>query len=193
MKCKILSIVLLLWLLILPVSAAQQGSLLINNVNASVTCYPVADKTGVLTADFAQSGVTELSEQADIARQLKIYAQEHQLTGQTLTPNDAHEVLFTSMDEGWYLICSNISPGEFAPFLMQIPTRIGENVIYHVQATPKEETPQQTQPGGSDEVEPNIPQTGHIQWPKYLLLALGGLCVLMGAGMVMLGREKRYE
>lgn len=193
MKYRILSVVLLLWLLMLPVSASQQGSLLINNVDASVTCYAVADKAGTLTADFAQSGINELSEQADIARQLRAYAQEHQLTGQTLTPDDAHEVLFAAMDEGWYLICSNASPGEFAPFLMQIPTRVGDNVIYHVQATPKEETPQETQPGGSGGAEPNIPQTGHIQWPKYLLLTLGGLCVLTGAGMVLLGREKRYE
>lgn len=193
MKYRILSIVLLLWLLMLPVSATQQGSLLINNVDASVTCYAVADKAGVLTADFAQCGVSVLSEQADVARLLKTYALDHQLTGQTLTPDDNHEVLFTPMEEGWYLVCSNVSPGEFAPFLMQIPTKVGDNVIYHVQATPKEETPRETQPGGSGEAEPNIPQTGHIQWPKYLVLVLGGLCVLTGAGMVLLGWEKHYE
>lgn len=193
MKCRILSLVMLLWLLTLPVSAAQQGSLLINNVDASVTCYAVADKDGVLVSDFAGSGVTTLSEQADLARQLKNYALDNQLVGQTLTPDDAGEVLFTPMDEGWYLVCSNVSPGEFAPFLMQIPTRVGDNVIYNVQATPKEETPAETQPGGAGEAEPNIPQTGHIQWPKYLLLALGALCVLAGASMTVLGRERRYD
>lgn len=196
MKHRIISLLMLLPLLALPVFAAQEGSLQVRNVEASVTCYMVADKDGVPTADFGDCGITEFTEQTATpaaAKQLKEYALNKQLTGKTLTPEDNGEVLFTPLTEAWYLVCSNASPGEFAPFLMQIPTKVGSNLIYHVQATPKEETPSETQPGGSGGTGGNIPQTGYVQWPKYLLLALGGACVLAGAGMTVLGQEKRYD
>ncbi len=200
MKRRILSmiaVILLVGLMALPVSAASEGSLLLQKIDASVTLYVVADTEGNLSDAFAACGLDGINTKnatADTAKKLQTYALQNQLAGQTMFPDADRKLLFSSLEERWYLICSNAQPGEFAPFLAQIPTVIGEKTIYHIQATPKtEDTPCQIPPISPVEPNPSIPQTGFIQWPKYLLLGVGGILILFGAIAIVFGREKRYD
>ena len=196
MKNRIMCLLLLLSLLVLPVSAAQEGSLLINNADSPATLYVVADQDGKLTEAFTGCGLAAITEEtatAENAKLLRTYVQSSHLAGQVLEPTAERQIIFAPLKESWYLVCSNSSPGEFAPFLVQVPTMVGDNQIYHIQATPKEDSqPEQTLPATPVEPEPNIPQTGYLQWPKYLLLTMGGLLVLAGAVLILAGLEERH-
>lgn len=178
-----------------PVSAAQTGSVAVANVKHSVVMYPVADKSGAATPDFTKALSQPLTQEdltPETAKKLKAYAETNKIKGKTPTPDGAKEVSFNSLEEGYYLICSTAEKGEFAPFLVRIPMTIGQKLVYDIKATPKSELP--GAPSGKPiQLKPNIPQTGFIQWPKYLLLILGGAAIIAGFVQVLRGREKTYE
>lgn len=178
--------------------ADQRGSLLVKNVDRPVNLYHVAQADGTPTADFVQACAEQLTEQtanAVMAKQLRQFVQEQTVSGLRLQPAKNRQVSFTDLEQGYYLVCSTGSPGEFAPFMLRVPMTATGKEIYDIQAVPKQDTGEQPDtPGGPGvEVGPNIPQTGSIQWPKYLLLCVGAVAILWGATDVVLGREKRYE
>lgn len=196
MKTSLLLAVVLCLLLAFPVSAAQTGSLQIDNVYASVTLFPLADAAGALTAEFsaASEPLTSQNTDATLAKQLQKFATEKGLSGQEKTPDASGRVFYDQLEEGFYLVCSLAQPGEFAPFILRIPTTVADKVIYDVQAEPKEDPSGETdEPEALPPLQPVIPQTGFVQWPKYLLLALGAACVVAGLFEAFRGREKRYE
>lgn len=197
-KLRIFSMLLALCLLLVfPVAAAQTGSLAIRNVELPAVLYQVADAEGVLTREFAGAitgGLTQENISADKARSLSTYAREHSVSGQTGTPDTEGSILFTSLEEGYYLACSTGETGEFAPFLIRVPMTIHEKLVYDIQAEPKVQTP--SDPSAPTETvppQPNIPQTGNIQWPKYLLLILGAAAVAAGLFQVLYWRGKQHE
>lgn len=194
--CKILTVAVTLMLLVIPVFAEDTGTLTVSQVTKPVVMYHVADENGIGVADFApalEMTLTEDKLSADLARSLYAYAKENNITGQTLSPDTAGNVVFAPLDRGAYLVCSTAQPGEFAPFLIRIPMTIGGKTVFDIQATPKSDTTDPSSPSEPVQPQPNIPQTGNIQWPKYLLLILGGMAILAGFVEILRGQEKRYE
>lgn len=194
-KINLLLALALCLLFALPVSAAQNGSLLIKNITAPAVVYRVADASGALSEGFAGSGLGVLSENtadAAQAKQLQTYAKDHSLAGEEKTPDSAGQVFYSGLTEGYYLVCSTAQPGEFAPFLLRIPMTAGNKVIYDVQAEPKADAPEDPDaPLTPPPLVPQIPQTGYIQWPKYLLLTLGVLFIAAGLLEIFKAREKQ--
>lgn len=178
------------------VSAKQTGSLTLKNVTGDVCLYQVADKEGVLTEDFAKAGITvaeNAAENKESARLLQKYARDKSVFGEEKTPANG-VASFADLKEGCYLVCSMASKQEFVPFLVWIPTSLDREKLYDIQATPKTESTQDpTTPGSSTPSEPNIPQTGSLLWPQYVLLGLGTVLMILGTVEVIKGRRKADE
>lgn len=178
--------------------SGDMGSLVIKNVDRPVRVYLVARVDGTPTTDFAQACKEPLTEQtanAVMAKQLRDFVQNQTVSEMRQQPGNNRQVSFADLEQGYYLVCSTGSPGEFAPFMLRIPMTATGKEVYDVMAEPKRDTGSQpVNPAGPGvQVEPNIPQTGSLQWPKYLLLCLGAAAILWGAVDVVLGREKSYE
>ena len=192
---KWIGMVILCLLIAVPVFGAKQGSLLLSNVEQTVMLFRVAKENGVPEAEFA--GVVEKLTADDLIPEVgkKFYNHvlDKALTGQLLTPNSDKEV-YTPLNEGWYLVCSVGDQAEFAPFLVCVPMTIGDKTVYDIQAEPTVDSP--VNPSGPSkpvDPQPNIPQTGAIQWPKYTFLILGAVSILAGLWEVYQGRRKEYE
>lgn len=182
----------------ITVAAAAVGSLCVMDVESPVCLYHVAGIDAVLTEDFRDAEVTDLSEETAVVQNAEIlhqYVCDMGLAGREATPDESGQVVFAPLDEGIYLLCSLAEEEEFSPFLVSIPTRIQDTLIFHVQAKPKEEAPTEptepTGPTGPTEPEPEIPQTGSSVWPKYILLAAGVLCIAVGFIDLIRGRERK--
>lgn len=188
--------VILSCLFAVSVFAAEEGSLLLKNLESGAAIFRVADAQGYPTPDFA--GVTERLTAEDlkpaVAKKFYQRTMDKELAGQTDLPNGNHEIFFGGLEKGWYLVCSVGEKAEFAPFLVQIPMTIGEKKVYDIQAEPKvDNPPESSTPSQPVDPEPEIPQTGAILWPKYLLLGLGAVLILAGIIEALRGREKEYE
>lgn len=197
MRINLLLATALCLLLSFPVSAARLGSLLVKKISQPVVMYHIADPQGATTEDFSGAltdALTDTNMGAAEAKKLQQYAKEQNLSGQEKSPDETGEVFYDGLEEGFYLVCSLAEKGEFAPFILKMPTVAGDKIIYNVQAEPKT--------GGSDDsgdpseppvIGPAIPQTGNIQWPKYLLLILGAVLILAGLAEGFRGLERRRE
>lgn len=177
--------------------AAPTGSLQVVNVQSPVILYRAADADGELSADFSGAQLERLGDQninADNAKLLEKFAKDNAILGQTGAPDGNGCVLFPGLEESVYLVRSTAQPAEFAPFLVCIPTTIAGKTVYDITATPKEEIPDETCPETEPtEPEANIPQTGYVQWPKYLFLGIGILSIGAGLYELLRGRRTRYE
>lgn len=186
----------LCFLLAGTVSAKHTGSLKLKNVTAGVCLYQVADENGTLTEDFAQSGVKvaeNMTKNKEAANTLQEFAEKESVSGEEKTPADG-VVSFGDLEEGCYLVCSIASKREFVSFLVWIPTSLDGEKIYDVQATPKTEDPTDpTIPTDSAPLKPNIPQTGNLMWPQYVLFGLGVALMIFGVVEVIRGRRKTDE
>jgi len=193
----ILVAALILFLLPVSVSAAQTGSLLIQGIHHPVCLYHVGDARGNFTEAFANCGLpSSITDPAASAKELQTYVQSNRITGKTGTP-EQEEVFFSPLDEGLYLVCSLHSKGEFAPFLLTIPTVLNGKVVYHVEAKPKvEDIPPEEGSAYPPEAGPSdgeIPQTGISVIPKYALLVSGTLMTLAGLYQVISGKEEEHD
>lgn len=196
MICKLLVLTALCLFCVVPVSGAQQGSLLLTKVEKQVMLFPVADEQGIPNEDFAGTveNLTISDLTPEVAKKLYQHVQDRELSGEVGTPNNIKEVFFADLERGWYLVCSMGQTPEFMPFLISAPMTIGDKTVYNITAEPKLQSPfEPSQPGGSEKPQPNIPQTGANLWPQYLLLILGGVSIFLGLVEVIRGREKRYE
>lgn len=195
----------LLFLLLLPMaaSAAETGSICVVDIEEPICLQFVATPAAVLTEAFADAPVESLSESTAAVRNARIlfeYAVENQIPGQEAAPDESGVVRFETLEEGLYLIYSLSEEAEFNPFLVKIPTVINDEIIYDVEAAPKEDEPpgETTEPpeptGPTDPTEPqapDIPQTGTSVYPKYILLVLGCCAVALGVVDLIRGREKQ--
>lgn len=184
-------------LLLLPLSAAasQTGSLVLQEIDHPVHLFFVADGDGHLTEDFADCGLRLPAENsARAAKALRDYVRVHHISGQTATPEQG-EAVFEPLEKGTYLVCSAQTPGEFSPFLMDIPTVLNGSSIYHVTAKPKlDDDPPETRPTHPPKPEHSdskIPQTGTSVIPRYVLMILGTMVTLVGLYEVVSGREEK--
>lgn len=193
---KLLLLIILMSLFAVPVSAATTGSLLLTKVGTPVEVFLVAGKDGIPVEAFA--GMAEKLTTSDLTRDMakKFYqhTQDKKLSGMVGTPNENKEIFFSLLEEGWYLVCSKAEQKASAPFLICVPMDIGGKAVYDIQAEPKIDSPlDPSGPSGPITPEPNIPQTGAVLWPQYLLLGLGAAAICWGLAEVYRGREKRYE
>lgn len=199
MKRRICNAFLLFFLSLLlfsPVRAETEGSLLLADVKESATLIAVAGQDGTPTGAFC--GTVEKLTPQDLTRdKAKVFyewAREKGVNGTTLIPDENKEIYFPSLSPGWFLVYSNKEKAEFAPFLICIPMTVGEKTVYHIKAQPKIDSPLTPDtPSSPGTGEDKIPQTGAVLWPKYLLLALGGLCIVAGAVEVIRNRRARDE
>ncbi len=192
---NLLTVMALCLLFTVPVAAAQTGSLTVRNIRKPVNLYQVADAAGTPNAAFSaefEGVMTEDQLTSLLARTLYTRALEQELAGASLTPDGSQSVTFGDLKEGFYLVGSTAQPGEFAPFLVSIPMSIGDKQVYDIQAEPKtEDEPIPTEPGGAVTPNPNIPQTGAILWPKYVLLGLGAVAILAGFVLILPCRREQ--
>lgn len=194
--CKLILSIALCLLLAASVFAESVGSLLLTDVEHPAVLTSVADEKGKPTADFSGciKTITEKSLTPKLAKKLLQYAMEKELHGETGQVNEKGEIFFPGLEKGYYLVCSTAEEAEFAPFLISVPMTIGDKQVYNIQAEPKVDSPVEPPEKPSPEKpKPNIPQTGAILWPKYLLLGLGAAAIIAGLVEVLRGREMRHE
>lgn len=158
-KRKLLRLLTVLVLLLLPVSAAAQtGSLKIQGIQHPVALYQVINSEGYISEDFEDALPPVITDFAETAKALQTHAFNNHIAGQTMTPSQG-EAFYPSVAMGGYLVCSLHSKGEFAPFLLEIPTIINGEYVYNVEAQPKlEEIPPETEPTEPEptETEPTV-------------------------------------
>lgn len=191
-KAKYLFALLLTLLLALSASAAEAGSLTITGIEDPVCLHYVADADAALAEAFADAPVENLSEDTAAAANAAIlydYALENSIPGTQLAPDANGVLLFEVLSEGLYLLYS--PSGEFTPFLVNIPTVLNGETVYHIHAEPKPGEPTEPAvPTEPTEPDPEIPQTGRSVWPKYILMVIGAAAVLIGIIDLIRGREK---
>lgn len=213
---RLLAAALCLLLPVTALAAETPGRLRIVDIDSPLALYRVADAEGVLTAEFADAGVEDITDSVQAvanARKLAAYGAQQGVPGWEQTPDETGTVCYDNLEEGLYLIRSLAEEEEFKPFLVPIPTVINGEKIYHIDADPKAEETEPTEPTEPTESEPseptepeettvptepeptdpgpNIPQTGNSVIPKYLLLAFGSLAVLLGLIDLIRGRRRQ--
>lgn len=171
LKYRFAALLLCLGLLCAAALAANTGSLSIHltdsrdmgGAGVDIGLFSVGDKDGNLTVDFAGSGLPAaglLDEKKNPAnaKNLLAYAREEGLDAQMTTTDSQGKVFYPDLAEGVYLVFG--SKGEFAPYLVYIPTKIGSLTVYDVKSEPKtdeEEDPDDPPgPSGSPSPSPSV-------------------------------------
>ena len=133
-------------------------------------------------ADYCVAAETLLT--ALPAEDLAKWAREHSAEGKTVSIDAQGSAVFSELKLGLYLIVQTTPASGRAvvkPFLVSVPARDGEQLLYDVDASPKVSAP------GAPTVTPTpapsgdkLPQTGQLWWPVPVLAVLGLLCVALG-------------
>ena len=149
---------MLLLLIPLPVSANNQGSILLkatvedeaavyNLSNTEFTMYQVGiykKNSWVLETEFAKSGVVfdfeDSSAQAEAAKKLEKYVQDNNIKGMSGKTNSDGEVMYRDLEKGVYLfvqtqISNQVYQSE--PFIITVPGNYDGQIIWNVTAEPK--------------------------------------------------------
>lgn len=167
---KLFVILSLLFLMPIRAFALQQGSI------------EVAMEYGGKTVSGGTVTLYEIgdwSETAD-AEILAEYADKMNIPGTTKKVGEDGKARFPKLAPGHYLVVQHEAPAGFLPmnpFCISIPMTVGGKLIYDVQATPK----LQRLP------EPQLPQTGQLIWPIWVLLGSG--FGLIGLGYLLQKRK----
>lgn len=208
--------VLVLGLCLLCISTAVyavSGSLKVTVEEArsglAVNLIHVADRDGVLNDSFSGVGLRREQLTAEIyrkssAEKLWAYAIAQGLQPLSLETDEQGVVRFSPLEEGIYLVWEDSEGLNFPPFLVSIPTVVGDLVIYDVEAEPKAEEPEPTPtptpgvspgptPTPTPTPTPNIPQTGANMVPIWLLFGFGGAVTLAGLVMLFTGNKKEVD
>ena len=145
---------MLLLLIPLPVSANNQGSILLkatvedeaavyNLSNTEFTMYQVGiykKNSWVLETEFAKSGVVfdfeDSSAQAEAAKKLEKYVQDNNIKGMSGKTNSDGEVMYRDLEKGVYLfvqtqktqISNQVYQSE--PFIITVPGNYGGKSIF---------------------------------------------------------------
>ena len=179
---------MLLLLIPLPVSANNQGSILLkatvedeaavyNLSNTEFTMYQVGiykKNSWVLETEFAKSGVVfdfeDSSAQAEAAKKLEKYVQDNNIKGMSGKTNSDGEVMYRDLEKGVYLfvqihttqIGNQVYRSE--PFIITVPGNYDGQIIWNVTAEPKfknESIPPITTNTPSVSEEPSGDTTSH--------------------------------
>ena len=208
MKLKRICALLLIALLLAPAALAVQPVDLDRTGSISVTLRETDGKTpvpgGALTAFFVaaldlEDGNEVLRYTAPFAdycvaaetlltalpaEDLAKWAREHSAEGKTVSIDAQGSAVFSELKLGLYLIVQTTPASGRAvvkPFLVSVPARDGDRILYDVDASPKVSAP------GAPTVTPTpapsgekLPQTGQLWWPVPVLAVLGLLCIAVG-------------
>lgn len=162
---------LILFLVALPVSAQEAGG--------SIRLYMYCQGKPVAGGAVTIYNVSNM-DLSDTPEQLLQQLPASGSTGKTAVIGDDGTACFTNLEKGYYLLVQETAPkGYFAmrPFFVSIPSEIDDQAQYHIEAHPKlQQIP-----------EENLPQTGQLQWPAWLLAGMG--LVAMGMGTLLLKRK----
>ena len=143
------------------------------------------------------------------------YAVGHQIKGVSKTADRQGKITFEKLPVGLYLLCQTEQQAmdgylPMNPFLISIPCRSsGEDLSYHVIATPKLEVDTDTTPPPPTPPCPppkppcpppkppkpgiEIPDTGQNNWPVPVLAIAGLLIFALGWSMRFNGRNSKDE
>lgn len=160
LKYRTAALLLCLGLLCTAALAAKTGSLSIHLTDSrddgvpgvEIGLFRVSDKDGALTDEFSGTGLSSadlLDEKHNPknARTLLDYALEEGLTADMTTTDNRGKVSYPALEEGVYLVFGE--KGDFAPYLVYIPTRIGSLTLYDVKSEPKIDEEDPDDPPGS--------------------------------------------
>lgn len=146
MKRRLFSLLVLLLCLTGTVQAAGlTGSIrLTAPAGGTVTLYRVAGIAGgeILPSEqfsLWNGGFGDL-QSPEPARKLAQFTRDHGIPGTTKSMGREETVVFHDLEPGLYLLTQDTpAPGYYAmePFLVTIPMRIGNDILYHVDANPK--------------------------------------------------------
>ena len=179
------------------VCAQGQGSIHLIGIEQPAQIYLVANRDGILLPPYDTTSVEDiLSEKgaADKANALWACAVEKGTPLTEQIPGDEHTVMFENLDEGVYLIGS--PSGKFVPFVVPVPMKLDEEILWDIQATPKpgdDPKPEDPTEPSNPAPGPNIPQTGTSVIPMYLLMIVGTALTVVGLFELLRGRKESHE
>lgn len=166
-------ILIVLMLAVIPITvfaAQQKGSIQLTMRHSSET---VSGGTVTLYC------VTDLSGAED-PQALAEYARYMGIPGTTRPVGTDGKVTFSDLEPGYYLLVQEEAAAGYRrmnPFCVSVPMAVGEELLYDIGAAPKlERIP-----------EENLPQTGQLIWPIWILL--GGGLGLIGMGLLLQKRQ----
>lgn len=153
------------------------------------------DFSFALAPDFAASGASLATPDAELAEHLAAFAQERGIEGATLQIPASGRVVFDDLPLGLYLLVQrDAAEGYYAvsPFLVSVPIEnaAADAYVYDVDATPKMELLDREPPTPSEEEPPSrwrLPRTGEELLP-YVGIAVVGVAAV--AGGVLLRRRR---
>lgn len=141
---------------------------------------------------------------AATARKLASYADAQSIPGVTVSLGQDGRASFPDLGPGLYLLVQEEAGKGFLninPFVISIPTVIGDAVYYDVDASPKA-APEPLPTDPTDPTDPTkptdppnppgLPQTGQLNWPVPVLALCGTILVIMGL-FLCFGRRKKHE
>lgn len=197
-KRLVLAVVVILLLGIVSIEAVAAGPEGTITIRLAAEGVPVSGGTvalyrvGKLKADgsgflpwgaFENCGIAfEEIRLAKLAEPLAEYVEAENLAGTVQALDKEGRVVFTNLEQGLYLMVQEEAAEgyrKFSPFLISVPTSINGELIYKVDASPKVQI---------SKLEPDLPQTGQLNWPVPVLSGLG-LC-FMGLGLALRGKKK---
>lgn len=135
-------------------------------------------------------------ESEDLADSFAQYAAENKISGEVKAADSNGNTVFSNLPLGLYLVMQD-EPADgyesIRPFLISVPMKDGDSLIYDVDASPKgvtadkkTETPGGNtpgnepggntpgkRPGGKTVTGSKLPQTGQLWWPVLILAVFG--------------------
>lgn len=131
-----------------------------------------------------------------LAGEIAAYVKEHKLPALAEVENKDGKVKFSDLELGLYLIVQTKSSEGFdpiSPFLVTVPMNEDEKYVYDVNAAGKFQLHQESKPTKPTQPTkpsgPKLPQTGQLNWPVPVMVAVGLL--LFAAGWILrFGKKK---
>lgn len=131
-----------------------------------------------------------------LAGEIAAYVREHKLPAAAEVENKDGKVVFPNLELGLYLIAQTQESEGFdpiSPFLVTVPMYEDEKYQYDVNASGKFQIHQESTPTKPTEppkpTDPKLPQTGQLNWPIPVMVAVGLL--LFSAGWILrFGKKK---
>lgn len=215
----LLLLVLVLFLLSLPVAAADGPDLTRTDCSfsidtipsGSITLYRVGDIAGEndncffrLTEDFKNSDQNlEKIDSPSLAKALWDYARENAEISPEVHKIKTGKVTVNDLTPGLYLVgqTKDQASGKLAPvnpFLVSIPHLEGGQWDYSIDASPKTGTetspsPTPTSPTPTPGRPSRIPNTGQMNWPVPVLAISGIVIFMLGFSIRYSGRKAKDE
>ncbi len=136
------------------------------------------------------------AELAQTAAELAAQAELEPAATADITYDDDEEIAvaaFTGLELGLYLVVQEDAASGYhalAPFLVSVPYQTEGTYLYDVTANAKSELEKEPESQPTQPPEPDLPQTGQLNWPIPTLAAAGMLLVAIG---LVLRSKKREQ